>query len=74
MLHSCRILCEQMLDYKGIMINGRHCGASEIEYTCRTLNSYMHLTVIRMWLSLRPQKITKYAHVYTGTVSQAWLY
>jgi len=35
----------------------------------------MHLTVnriTRMWLNLRPQKITKYTHVYTGTVSQAW--
>ena len=31
------------------------------------------LTVIRMWLNLRPQKITKYTHVYTGTVSRAWL-
>ena len=35
----------------------------------RTWSSYMYLTVIRMWLNLRPQKITKYTHVYTGTVS-----
>ena len=27
------------------------------EYTRRTWSSYMHLTVIRMWLNLRPQKI-----------------
>jgi len=33
----------------------------------------MHLTDIRMWLNLMPQKITKYTNVYTGTVSQAWL-
>jgi len=28
--------------------NARHCGASLSEYTCRTWNSYMHMTVIRM--------------------------
>ena len=36
--------------------NAQHCGASLTEYTCRTWSSYMHLTVIRMWLNLRPQK------------------
>ena len=46
--------------------------ASLIKYTLRTWSSYKHLTVIRMWLNLRPQKITKYTDVYTGTC-QAWL-
>jgi len=53
--------------------NARHCEASLTKYTPRTWSSYMHLTVnriTRMWLNLRPQKITKYTHVYTGTVSQ----
>jgi len=31
----------------------------------------MHLTVIRMWLNLRPQKVTIYTHVYTGTVRRS---
>ena len=55
-----------------ILENARHCGVSLIEYTRTTWRSYTHLTVIRMWLNLRPQKITKYTPVYTGTVSQ-WL-
>ena len=38
--------------------NARHCRTSLTEYTRRTWSSYMHLTVIRMWLNLRPQKIT----------------
>ena len=42
---------------KELLENARHCGASLIEYTRRTWSSYMHLTVIRMWLNLRPQKI-----------------
>ena len=29
-------------------MNAQHCGASLIEYMCRTWNSYMHMTVIRM--------------------------
>ena len=33
-------------------INARHCGASLSEYTSGTWNSYMHMTVIRMWLNL----------------------
>jgi len=53
--------------------NARHCGASLTEYTHRTWSRYMHFTVIRMWLNLRPQKITQNIHVYTVTVNQAWL-
>ena len=37
--------------------NVRHCGVSLSEYTSRTWNSYMHMTVIRMCLNLGSQKI-----------------
>ena len=46
-----------------------HCRASLSECTCRTWTRCMHRTIIRMWLNLRPQNITKSTHVYnTGTV------
>ena len=36
-----------------------------IKCTCRTWSSYMHMTVIRIWLNSKPQNITKkYAHVH----------
>ena len=54
-----------------VLENARHCGASLTEYTRRTWSSYMHLTVIRMWLNLLAQATE--SHVYTGTVNQAWL-
>ena len=41
-----------------ILENARHCGASLTEYTHSTWSSYMQLTVIRMWVNLRLQKIT----------------
>ena len=41
-----------------VLENAWHCGASLTEYMRRTWSSYMHLTVIRMWLNLRPQRIT----------------
>jgi len=60
------VLTEYFFQYVGSSVlgvgiqleNAQHCGASLIEYTHRTWSSYMHLTVIRMWLNLRPQKIT----------------
>jgi len=55
----------QLLNIQGIsgpsdniLENARHCGVSLIEYTHTTWSSYMHMTVIRKWLKLRPQKIT----------------
>jgi len=58
---SCHSYCYELLtvEFNSIILeNVRHCGASLTEYTCRTWNNYMHMTVIRMRLNLRPQKIT----------------
>jgi len=49
-------VAENTIHLSELLENVRHCGASLIEYTCRTWNSYMH--DIRMGLNLRPQKIT----------------
>ena len=35
--------------------NVGHCGASLSECMCRTWNSCMHMTVIRMWLTIKTQ-------------------
>ena len=42
--------------------NAWHCRASLTEYTHRTWSRYLHFTVIRMWLNLRPQKSHKLIH------------
>ena len=55
-MHTLTHLYNVTLEY--VLENARHCGASLIEYTRRTWSGNMHLTVIRMWLNLRPQKIT----------------
>jgi len=46
-------------------MNARYCGASLTECTCRTWSSYSIFTLIRMWLNLRSQNITK--NLYTCT-------
>ena len=52
--------------------NAQHCGASLIEYTCRTWSSYMPFDCHQNAPQATEYHI-KYTHVYTGTVSQAWL-
>lgn len=39
-------------------MNAWHCQVSLSECTCRIWTSWMPMTVIRMWLSFRPQNIT----------------
>ena len=60
-----------LLHTESILENARHCGASLIEYTRKTWSSYMHLTVIRTWPNLRPQKINIYTRVHRNYNIQA---
>jgi len=49
-------------------IVGRAWASARAEYT-----SYMHMTVIRMWLNLRSQNITQKVHTYTCTTQELWV-
>ena len=73
-VHTSPVLFPLGTHYLVILLeNARHCGASLIEYTRRTWSSYMHLTVIRMWLNLRHKKSNEVAIGPAGSRATVWV-
>ena len=74
-LYATWVVITGSLNTLEILENAWHCGASLTEYTHRMWSSYMHLVDCHQNVA-EPQATEnhmKYTHVYTGSVSQAWL-
>jgi len=70
--------CLRLTDNEWLLENTRHCGASLTEHTCKTRNSYMHMTVIKCdWISghriytIEFISCSKYTQ-FNSLVAQGW--